>query len=235
MRDKRVMATVALMAAGIAVLAAGCIPSLHPLYTEKDLVFDPGLLGVWAEKDADASKDSWEFAKAEEKGYELAVTEEGVTAKFEAHLVRLGEYRFLDTAPTEWTAEGGPEHELLSYHLIPGHLFWKAWMKEGVLYLALLDPEWIDEKLDKGELGVAYEEVEDGIVLTARTTELQEFVLRAVKDPKAFTVGEPVELHRQEVEEKEGPPGIDVRGEDESEEGAEEERGDMEEDAGAED
>ena len=29
------------------VVLMGCIPSLHPLYTEKDLVFDESLLGEW--------------------------------------------------------------------------------------------------------------------------------------------------------------------------------------------
>ncbi len=188
---------------GVAVLAAGCIPSLHPLYTESDLIFDPDLVGVWAEKDADASRDSWELKRGKAKGYELMVKEDGEAAAFNAHLVKLGEYRFLDTSPAEWVAEGGPEHELLGYHLIPGHLFWKVWRKDGVLCLALLDPEWLDEKIDKGELGVAYEEVEDGVVLTAKTAELQEFVLRAAADAKGFMVDEPLELHRQKAEETE--------------------------------
>lgn len=200
MRNRRAMAAVVLMMVGVVVLGAGCIPSLHPLYTEKDLVFDPSIVGVWAEKEGDASKDSWEFTKARDKGYELVVREEGVAAKFYAHVVNLGAYRFLDTSPAEWTAEGGPEHELLSYHLIPGHLFWKMWMKGGVLYLALLDPEWLEEKIDENALGVEYAEVEDMIVLTAKTEELQKFVLKAVEDPRAFMVDEPLELHRQKGE-----------------------------------
>ena len=38
----------ALLLAGAALLV-GCIPTLHPLYTEQDLAFDPGLVGRWAE------------------------------------------------------------------------------------------------------------------------------------------------------------------------------------------
>jgi hypothetical protein len=225
MRNRKVLtAASVLVAVGIAVLAAGCIPSLHPLYTEKELVFDPSIVGVWAEKDADASKDSWEFKKGEGKSYELVVKEEGVAAKFFAHVVKLGEYRFLDTSPAEWTAEGGPEHELLSYHLIPGHLFWKMWTKDGVLYLALLDPEWLEEKIDENALGVEYAEVEDMIVLTAKTKELQEFVLRAVEDPEAFIVDEPFELHRQKAAEQkvvaEGSAMKEGEAEAESEEGS---------------
>jgi hypothetical protein len=48
MRRKRAMAAASvLVAVGIAVMAGGCIPSLHPLYTEKELVFDPSIVGVW--------------------------------------------------------------------------------------------------------------------------------------------------------------------------------------------
>jgi len=37
-----------LLTFGIALLISGCLqPSLHPLFTEKDLVFDPGLIGAW--------------------------------------------------------------------------------------------------------------------------------------------------------------------------------------------
>ena len=32
----------------LAVALAGCIPSLHPLFTEDDLIFEPKLLGTWA-------------------------------------------------------------------------------------------------------------------------------------------------------------------------------------------
>jgi len=214
MRNRRAMAAASvLVAVGIAVMAAGCIPSLHPLYTEKDLVFDPSIVGVWAEKDADASRDSWEFKKAGEKGYELVVKEEGVAAKFDAHLVKLGEYRFLDTYPAEKAGE--PEHELYSLHTLPAHLFWKMWMREDVLYLALLDPDWIDKKMEQDKLEVKHEEVEGTPVLTAQRKELQKFILKAVEDPKAFNVDEVEGLYRQKpTAEKEIPKGaVEEKGE----------------------
>ena len=35
----------------LAVVLSACVPSLHPFYTETDLVFDPALLGEWVEED----------------------------------------------------------------------------------------------------------------------------------------------------------------------------------------
>jgi len=40
--------------AGVSLLFSGCIPSVHPFYTNKDIVFDSRLLGEWqAKKKAD--------------------------------------------------------------------------------------------------------------------------------------------------------------------------------------
>ena len=33
----------------LAILMCGCVPSLQPFYTDKDLTFDSNLLGVWGE------------------------------------------------------------------------------------------------------------------------------------------------------------------------------------------
>lgn len=32
----------------LAVILGGCVPSLHPLFTENDLIFDANLVGKWA-------------------------------------------------------------------------------------------------------------------------------------------------------------------------------------------
>ena len=36
----------------LAVFLGGCVLSLHPLYTEKDLIFEEKLLGTWAKNDS---------------------------------------------------------------------------------------------------------------------------------------------------------------------------------------
>ncbi len=38
----------------------GGVPSVYPLYTAKDLIFDPALIGVWQEDGEDVS---WTFTK----------------------------------------------------------------------------------------------------------------------------------------------------------------------------
>ena len=62
------------LAAGMLALTA-CIPSVHPFYSDKDVVFDPRLLGEWLEKDKEEKPQSWHFEKAEDNAYRLSITE----------------------------------------------------------------------------------------------------------------------------------------------------------------
>ena len=79
------------------IVLFGCIPSVYPLYTAKDLIFDSALLGRWSDK-AD-EKDGWTFERRDDTSYTLTLTEGNASSPFVAHLVRLGPYRFLDLCP----------------------------------------------------------------------------------------------------------------------------------------
>lgn len=61
-----------LIGAVVLVALVGCVPSLHPLYTDGDLVFNPALVGEWSEKD---SEERWIFTKSGEKEYRLVYAE----------------------------------------------------------------------------------------------------------------------------------------------------------------
>jgi hypothetical protein len=173
---------------GAAILLAGCVSSLHPLYTPKDVVFDPSLVGVWTEKD---SNDTWEFAKSEDNVYELTYTTEGEPAKFKAHLVRLGKSTFLDTFPEV----PEPKNTFYAMHMVPTHFFMKVRMDKDKLLIAPLDPEWLGKQLKSKKVKIAHETVEDWAVLTAPTPELQKFAVRCAGTAGAFV--KPTELHRQ--------------------------------------
>ena len=59
----------------LAAILGGCIPSLHPLFTKKDVFFEPQLVGTWAGEDA---KDNWQFRPSitSEKLYEVVYTDD---------------------------------------------------------------------------------------------------------------------------------------------------------------
>ena len=116
-----------------AVLVVGCVPSIHPLYTEGDLVFEPALVGLWAEEDDD---DRWVFRKSGELEYELTITEDGTPGDFEARLLQLGSHRFLDLYPEEPPLENG----FYTFHLLPIHTFYKFQIEGDMVRIVGLDP-----------------------------------------------------------------------------------------------
>ena len=81
-----------------------CIPSIHPLWTQDKLVFEENLLGGWNQPDADEIT-TWNFSGGfDEKknlvsNFELIHQDGKSEAKFEIHLVKLGEHLFFDIFP----------------------------------------------------------------------------------------------------------------------------------------
>ena len=67
--------TILLVVAAVALLCS-CVPSVNPFYTEKDVVTDSRLPGVWQETVKD-KPEIWQFENAGTNAYKLTVTEEG--------------------------------------------------------------------------------------------------------------------------------------------------------------
>jgi hypothetical protein len=176
----------------LAGLLGGCLPimSLHPLYTEKDLAFDEKLLGTWV----DANENVWQFSDANkpEKAYELIFTDtEGKKGSFAAHLVKLDKKLFLDVYPNEMPLNlDDPNKTQWLYNtflLIPAHTFIKVNAIEPQLKLQITDNEEFKKLLKEDPNVIEHTSIEDKLVLTASTKELQAFVLKYANDSRVFT------------------------------------------------
>jgi len=190
----------------LAGVLAGCIPvmSLHPLYTEEDVVFEKELLGTWA----DDSNNTLEFKSVEkqENAYELVYSDnEGKKGSFVAHLVKLQDRLFLDIFPNQFPCEAGEEkHQLVedkiiltvkvlmkwhynTFFFVPFHTFIKINSIEPQLKMQLTDDEDMGKLLKEDPNAVKHQLVEDKIILTVSTQELQAFVLKYADDSRVFT------------------------------------------------
>ena len=179
----------------LAVILGGCVPviSLHPLYTEKDVVLDKKLYGTWVD-DSNDSKAIWEFKKIDEpkNAYNLIFTDEdGKKGSFMAHMVKLQDKLFLDIFPSELPWE--PEDPNMmdwpynSLFLIPAHTFMKIDSIEPQLKLRLTLESEMKELLKENPSVVEHTFVGDRLVLTGSTKELQAFVLKHSDDERVFT------------------------------------------------
>ncbi len=172
--------------AGLLVLAAGCVPSLQPLYTPDTLTFDPALIGTWSQTN---KEERWEFAKAGDDHYKLTHTDkEKRSAEFTAYLVKVKDRLFLDLYPEDSDAK---LNDLFAVHMVPAHTF--LWVPKlgGTLEMTLMNPDAIKKLLADQPTKLKHERIKDGILLTAAPKDLQAFL--AASELKDF-FGEPVTM-----------------------------------------
>ena len=188
----------------LAVILGGCVPviSLHPLYTEKDVVVDKKLYGTWVD-DANNTKTTWEFKSIDEpkNAYKLIFSDdEGMKGSFVAHLVKLQNRLFLDIFPSElpWEPEDPNKMDwpYNSLFLIPAHTFVKIDSIEPQLKLRLMLESDMEELLKENPSAVEHTSVGDRLVITGSTKELQAFVLKYADNEKIFT--DQITLSRKE-------------------------------------
>ena len=188
--DKITRVLLVILLCGIALLLTGCVPSLHPLYTDTDLIFEPQLIGVWA---ADENGEPWRFKKATDKGYKLLLTSHGKTGEFYVHLLKLGTFYFLDLYPVEPDMED--KNDFYKNHLVGIHSFMRVSIEPAALKLSMLDYYWLNDLLKTDPDLLKHEFMDDTILLTASTKELQAFVLKHAENERAFS--KPYEMHRK--------------------------------------
>lgn len=166
-----------------AVLFSGCIPFLHPLYTEDTMVFEPELLGTWKFSD---DEGTWTFAAADNNTrYRLTTVDgKGERGVFEATLVALDGHLFLDLLPVEPEPTG---NDFYRAHILRTHSILR--LREGAdtdLTMAILDPEWLDKHLKETPDALRFEKTDDRIIVTATTAELQAFFRKHAGNPDVF-------------------------------------------------
>jgi len=192
----------------LAGVLAGCVPSLHPLFTNEDAIFEEKLLGIWSEEKD--SKETWEFQQyggQDSKRYKMIYTDEkGKEGSFLATLGRLNGMLFLDLFPDE------PEINTTDFykiHLLGVHTFMKIEQIEPTLQMRMMDRDKIKEMLENDPNLIKHEvlEKQGSIVLTASTEELQWFMIDHANDEGLFS--EASELKRIKIKDTNEPNAID--------------------------
>ena len=179
------------------MLLSGCISSIHPLYTSKDVAFDPLLVGEWFDKN---NSNRWVFESTADSSYTMTYHENGIIldtsaitiSEFEVHLVNLDGHYFLDLYPGENNQI--KMSTLLATTLLPVHLFAKLEYIDGEYLISFLNGEWLKKSIADKKIDIAYEKTNEQIVLTASTQDLQKMVLQNVDNEEAFI--EPATLVR---------------------------------------
>jgi hypothetical protein len=178
----------------VMLFLAGCVvTSIYPYYTDKDLVFDPVLIGNWV--DAGKTNETSEYLRFEqvgEKGYRATFFGTDETNSIDVFLFRLKQQLFVDSFPTN-----------RSLDFVPVHQVSKVTQIGPIVETANLNYDWLTKLLEKNPKAIRHmllrentgEEQGGRVVLTAETKELQRFILKYVNNTNAWK--EPTQWKRR--------------------------------------
>lgn len=191
----------------LAALLGGCVPilSLHPLFTDENVVFEEKLLGTWIEG-SEPGELTWEFASLDSTAaeklqeqfgdqvktfYRLNITDkEGRKGSLVACLVKLKDRLFLDIFPDKLpSGETDMEEAKLMYNaffFVSAHTFLRVDSIGEELTLRLTVEDRFKELLEANPNAVAFTRIDDRSILTASTKELQAFIAKYAGDERLF-------------------------------------------------
>jgi hypothetical protein len=208
MKTKSILFIVAL-----ALLAGSCIPSLFPLYTEDDIIFDSriegiwdagiGYIGIWTierlehHSGFDFMNPSWtEPDEDTDPGnikYRLTIRQlvgtDTVEAEFLMHLLNLGDYMYMNIHPQDYELH----HGFLSWHMIEANTFMRINIQKDSFDIRAFDPGFLENLIEENKIRIDHMSF-GGILLTAPTKDLQKFVLKYSDEEGALF--EPDVLHK---------------------------------------
>jgi hypothetical protein len=194
----RNLGTLIVVAILLTLLGCCVIRSLHPLYTDQDVIFSSDLLGCWSEE---VSHETWEFSKQSESEYQLVITEnegspfsyeKGKSGTFITHLLKIKGEMFLDLSPSDPEFE---QHSISQFCFLPVHTFAYVKQIKPTLQMSFPEPDWLEKLITDNPEAIRHEKIDDEIILTASTKELQTFWLKHLDTRGAF--GELTDMKRK--------------------------------------
>ncbi len=178
------------VAGGIILLQSCTIFSLHPLYHEEDLLMESSIEGMWTEVDEgdafvylekmDDKMYLFRYMEEQDEKYDIVELD---TVSFEAGLLKVGEHYFLDLYPYYDKEDEG---WYLFRNFVPTHSFLKIEWENDRMALYLFDYDRMKKLFEQNRIRIKHEMLDDFIVITASTEELQRFIRKYADDDEAF-------------------------------------------------
>ena len=186
----------------VVLCLAGCLTTLHPIFTGKDLITDPRLIGNW-EKAKDKTKVIYRQPNANElnnlspalqseagKIYMLDEKDEqgNIRSTNYAFMVKLGKYYYMDYYPAS-EKERRSADNFFAAHYIPMHSIYRIEFKNNNSFnVQRLDGGYLEKLIKNKQIRIRHEVMEDGgIFITASTEELQQYLIKYSDVPEAYS------------------------------------------------
>lgn len=149
----------------------GCLPTLNPLVTNRDSVFDPAFLGVWIQR---GSSTTWSVTHRGDRSYQVVCADDSSRpGQFIGQLANIQDELYLDLIPDESVWK---ENQFERIHSIPIHTIYRVEIKDKALILHAIDFERLKQYLADHSDKLPSVAWGDRQVITASTSQLQAFV-----------------------------------------------------------
>jgi hypothetical protein len=181
---------------------SSCLSTIHPIFTEKDLLFDPKLIGNW-NLEAKPGEGSIQITKAapqdlnelptlrklQDKVYKVVYNDAqgGVEAAYFGFLLKLGKNYYMDFYPAETPATKTYD-DFFRGHYTKMHTAYRINFISGNSFeLKQLDETFLKNLIKEKKIRISHELTEDEtFVVTAPTEELQQYILKYGDTPEAY-------------------------------------------------
>jgi hypothetical protein len=155
----KIASIVVIAAAALGLAGCSSLVSLHPIVADQQAVFDPALVGVWAEEKGDALL----IVQQDDGKYKIRRVEGGGATTFTAQLFKVGDLRILDLV----SANDDPFQ-------LAVHTPLRVWIEGSKMRYATLDSAWLKDNARKQ---LALQDVGDRALITAPTDAVLRFLI----------------------------------------------------------
>ena len=185
------------------IFLSGCLTTIHPIFTEKDLAYDSKLIGAWDTENEGkkgkviisnlATENSLELpgniSAIKQQGYFIIYKDEnGKTSdQYIAFLARIGKHLYFDYYPAD-KKEDRKLDEFFGVHFVKMHTSYRVEiLKDGSFELSQLDGSYVKSLIDEKKIRISHEtDADDNTIITASTKELQHYLLKYGDEPSAY-------------------------------------------------
>jgi hypothetical protein len=184
---------VSMILTSVVLCLVGCLTTLHPIFTAEDLMIDSRLFGNW-EKAKDKTKVTYRQPDAYEmnnlsaalqrragKIYMLDEKDErgNIKSTYYAFMIKLGKYYYMDYYPAS-EKERRSADNFFAAHYIPMHSIYRIEFKDNNSFnVQRLDGGYLEKLIKNKQIRIKHEVMEEGgILITAPTEELQQYLIK---------------------------------------------------------
>ncbi|WP_321517019.1 hypothetical protein [Marinifilum fragile] len=120
-----------------------------------------------------------------EKYYEITMITEKDTSVFDGRLANLGGHYFMDLIPNDKHVEEKISGSFIAGMLVTTHGFFKIDIKDDELIVNTIENDDFEDLIENKRVRIEYVERDNGVIITAKTEDIQKFLIKFA-DSKMF-------------------------------------------------